>query len=285
MKSAIHLFLPTIGQVKRFAVLLTSSLICTFTALSYTSRGQTIDPYKTILLPDSTALEMVYIPAGTYMMGSPTDELSRHNDEGPLRKVTISKGFYLGKYELTQAQWKAITGSNPSVFRNVQQAEDHPVDNVSWNDAHDYIAKLNTLNLGAFRLPTEAEWEYACRAGTSTRYYWGADSSDQQVYNYAWAFPQSEGRSHPVGLKKPNAWNLYDMCGNVWEWCQDWRTSSYSTSDTVDPTGTPVGTKKIYRGGSWFNKPSTLRSANRNGHPPDTGGGANSGFRLLMEIK
>ncbi|MEM9673263.1 MAG: formylglycine-generating enzyme family protein [Bacteroidota bacterium] len=239
----------------------------------------------TIELPDSTNLEMIYIPSGSFLMGSHPEELDRHGDEGPVRNVTISKGFYLGKYELTQAQWRVVMGDNPSVFRNFPDSDVHPVDNVSWNDAQQYIEKINTLDLGTFRLPTEAEWEYACRAGTEARFYWGTDSACWQTRQHAWAFSYSEGRSHSVGLKEPNAWGLYDMGGNVWEWCQDWRSSDYDAADTVDPTGATEGTKKVYRGGSWFNKPSTLRSANRNGHEPDTGGGTNSGFRLLMEVK
>jgi len=241
-------------------------------------------PTRTINLPDGTVLEFVYIAPGTFSMGSNESEIERHNDEGPVRKVSISKGFYLGKYEVTQAQWAAVMGNNPSVMRHFPDSDVHPVDNVSWDDCQAFIEKLNVLDLGNFRLPTEAEWEYACRAGSTTRYYWGTDSTDQQVYEYAWAFPRSEGRSHPVGTKKPNAWGLYDMSGNVWEWCQDWRSSGFSPADTLDPTGAESGKKKVYRGGSWFNKPATLRSANRNGHEPDTGGGPNSGLRLLMEL-
>ncbi|MEM6844030.1 MAG: formylglycine-generating enzyme family protein [Bacteroidota bacterium] len=240
---------------------------------------------QTIQLPNDVALEMVYIPPGSFSMGSPAHELDRHSDEAPVRMVTISQGFYLGKYELTQAQWKAVMGNNPSVFRNFADSDIHPIDNVSWNDAQQYVERLNDLGLGTFRLPTEAEWEYACRAGTETRFYWGTDSAGWQTRKHAWAFSYSEGRSHPVGLKEPNAWGLYDMSGNVWEWCQDWRSSGYDAADTTDPTGASEGTKKVYRGGSWFNKPSTLRSANRNGHEPDTGSGTNSGFRLLMEVE
>ena len=238
-----------------------------------------------INLPGGVEMEMIYIPAGSFQMGSPPHELERHGDEGPVRNVTISRGFYLGKYELTQAQWKAVMGDNPSIFHNFPDADTHPVDNVSWNDTQRYIQKLTALDLGTFRLPTEAEWEYACRAGTNSRFYWGTDSAGWQTRQHAWAFSYAEGRSHPVGLKTPNTWGLYDMSGNVWEWCQDWRSSGYDAADTLDPVGAPEGNKRVYRGGSWFNKPSTLRSANRNGHEPDTGGGTNSGFRLLMEIE
>ena len=264
---------------RKIQLLLISSLVW-FTAC----KENTPIPVKNVTLPNGTPIEFVYIKPGSFLMGSIKEEIERHGDEGPKRKVSITKGFYLGKYELTQAQWKAVMENNPSVFRNFEDSDRHPVDNISWDDSQAFIDKLNTLNLGTFRLPTEAEWEYACRAGSDTRYYWGTDSTDWQVYEYAWAFPRSEGRSHPVGLKKPNNWGLYDMSGNVWEWCQDWRSSAYDSTDLVDPKGNKEGKKKIYRGGSWFNKPATLRSANRNGHEPDTGGGPNSGLRLVMEL-
>lgn len=239
---------------------------------------------KSISLPGGQKMDFVYIPAGTFIMGSPEDELERHGDEGPLREVRISRGFYLGTYEVTQAQWKAVMDNNPSVFRNFPDADQHPVDMISWNDAQAFVDTLNTLGLGSFRLPTEAEWEYACRAGTDTRYYWGTDSSDWEVHDYAWAFSLAEGRSHPVGQKESNAWGLYDMSGNVWEWCRDWRNGSYDPADTLDPTGAEEGTKRVYRGGSWFNKPSTLRSANRNGHEPDLRF-TNAGLRLVLEAE
>lgn len=237
---------------------------------------------KVIQLPNGVEMEFIYIAPGEFLMGSPLREINRHNDEDPVREVKISKGFFLGKFEVTQKQWQSMMGYNPSVFKHFDDSDQHPVDMVSWNECQDFIKQMNELELGTFRLPTEAEWEYACRAGTETRYYWGTDSSDQEVYQYAWAFPRAEGRSHPVGLKKPNRWGLYDMSGNVWEWCQDWR-APYQAADTLDPTGRGSGKKKIYRGGSWFNKPSTLRSANRNGHELNFKG-TNSGLRLLMEL-
>jgi formylglycine-generating enzyme required for sulfatase activity len=239
-------------------------------------------PEISVVLPDGTAVDFVYIQPGEFMMGSPPGEQDRHGDEGPLRSVQITKGFYLGKYELTQVQWMAVMEQNPSVYDDFDDWQMHPVDNVSWNDCHAFIDRLNGLEIGTFRMPTEAEWEYACRAGATTRFYWGDDPNGTEAHQYAWAFSRAEARSHPVGLKKPNAWGLYDMSGNVWEWCSDWR-GPYEVLDTKDPTGHPEGTKKIYRGGSWFNKPSTLRSANRNGHEPDIRG-SNAGLRLVMEL-
>jgi formylglycine-generating enzyme required for sulfatase activity len=238
---------------------------------------------KSVRLPNGPEVHFSYIPAGSFMMGSPKDEQERQTDEGPVREVRIRKAFYMGIYEVTQKQWAAVMGENPSVFQTFPDAGEHPVDRVSWHDAQRFIKKLNALDLGRFRLPTEAEWEYACRANTQTRYHWGTDTSDWQVHDYAWAFPLAEGRSHPVGQKKPNAWGLYDMSGNVWEWCQDWRSERYSPDDTLDPKGAAEGKKKVYRGGSWFNKPATLRSANRNGHPPNERQ-PNTGLRLVLEI-
>ncbi|MBC7324568.1 MAG: formylglycine-generating enzyme family protein, partial [Moorella sp. (in: Bacteria)] len=125
---------------------------------------------------------MVLIPAGTFMMGSPNNEQDRSSNEGPQHQVTLTKPFYLGKYEVTQAQWKAVMGSNPSYFRG----NNLPVEQVSWNDCQTFIQRLNQLGQGTFRLPTEAEWEYACRAGTTTRFYWGDDPNYSQIGQYAW---------------------------------------------------------------------------------------------------
>jgi len=238
---------------------------------------------KTLFLNDSIKIEFVKIQAGTFQMGSELDELERHGDEGPVRHVTISKPFYLGKFEVTQEQWLAIMKTNHSVFTDKSDWKTHPVDNVSWNDCQLFIDKLNALDLGKFRLPTEAEWEYACRAGTSTRFYWGTDSANRELHQHAWGFSRAEGRSHSVGQKKPNDWGLFDMSGNVWEWCEDWR-GPYQVSDTLDPKGAETGTRKIYRGGSWFNEPAALRSANRHGHPPETRW-TNAGFRLVLEMQ
>ena len=240
------------------------------------------EPTKIVTLPDGNEIEFIYIPPGSFKMGSNENEIDRHGDEGPVRNVHLTRGFYMGKYEVTQGQWMSVMGNNPSVFKNYPDSEKYPVDMISWNKSQEFINRINELDLGTFRLPTEAEWEYACRAGTNTRYYWGTDSTDWKVYDYAWAFSRAEGKSHEVGTKKANRWGLHDMSGNVWEWCQDWR-GAYQENDTIDPGGAASGTKKIYRGGSWFNRPSTLRSANRNGHEPDVTG-TNSGMRLVLEI-
>lgn len=203
-------------------------------------------------------LEMVWIPAGTYRMGSPVDEPDRWDDEGPQRQVTLTRPFYMGKYEITQAQWQAVMGNNPSYFGG----NNHPVERVSWNDAQAFIQKLNQLGQGTFRLPTEAEWEYACRAGTSTRYYWGDDLDYSQIGNYAWYQENSSYQTQDVGMKLPNAWGLHDMSGNVWEWCQDWY-GAYSTNQQVDPVGAASGTDRVLRGGGWGDLKEDCRSACR----------------------
>lgn len=264
--------------MSRILIIIFLFLLCTGAGYSQNSGSA-----KVISLPHDVSMEFVFIPPGSFYMGSDTSEKDRHGDEGPVRHVSITKGFYLGKFEVTQAQWMAVMKNNPSIFQNTDDWYNYPVDNVSWNDCREYISRLNSLGLGVFRFPTEAEWEYACRAGTISRYYWGDDPDDWQVYEYAWAFSRAEGKSHPAGEKKPNPWGLYDMSGNMWEWCSDWR-EPYLPVDTINPTGQASGTSKIYRGGSWFNKPATLRSANRNGHEPDTKG-TNSGFRIVLEVE
>lgn len=245
-------------------------------------QDQNTDEVKTIYLANSIQMDFIQIAPCTFMMGSDSDELERHGDEDPVRNVTISKDFYLGKFEVTQEQWLAIMGNNPSTFTDKADWAKHPVDNVSWDDCQLFIEKLDSLGVGTFRLPTEAEWEYACRAGTTTRFYWGTDSTNSVLHDHAWGFSRAEGRSHPVGLKKPNNWGLFDMSGNVWEWCSDWR-GPYQDGDTLDPIGPQSGKSKIYRGGSWFNEPAALRSANRHGHPPDTRW-TNAGLRLVLEV-
>lgn len=236
----------------------------------------------TIHLSDSVVLEMVYIPPGEFFMGSPDDEADRQADEGPVRKVTISNGFYMGKFVVTQLQWETIMGNNPSVFHGFPDSPQRPVERVSWDDTQLYLERLNALDLGHFRLPTEAEWEYACRAGSTGRYPWGVDSSFRELFHHAWFFSRSIGQSHPVGQKKPNAWGLYDIHGNVWEWVSDWM-APYADTDEVDPTGPATGQRKIIRSGSWFNEPEALRSANRNAHIPQSRQ-TNNGFRLVLQI-
>jgi formylglycine-generating enzyme required for sulfatase activity len=230
---------------------------------------------ETVMLPGDVPLEMVWIPAGTFMMGSPDDEQDRSGGEGPQHQVTLTQGFYMGIYEVTQAQWEAVMGNNPSVYSGANR----PVEDVSWDDAQAFIAELNTLTGLTFRLPTEAEWEYACRAGTTTRFYWGDDPSYNEIDDYAW-YRDNTDATHDVGLKLPNAWGLYDMSGNVWEWCADWK-GFYPSGSVTDPTGPSSGSERVYRGGSWDYDPQYCRSASRLNDPPDFSINA-LGFRVVL---
>jgi formylglycine-generating enzyme required for sulfatase activity len=201
-------------------------------------------------------LEMVLVPAGEFLMGTPG-----YSGDEPHR-VRITKPFYLGKYLVTQEQWEAVMGNNPSHFKG----PNNPVESVNWDDCQQFVDKLNAKSHpggGKFRLPTEAQWEYACRAGSTTRYCFGDDES--RFGEYAWFQENSGSRAHPVGEKKPNAWGLYDMYGNVWEWCQDWYDKGYyAASPTDDPPGPSTGSFRVIRGGSWDYAAWRCWSARRN---------------------
>ena len=202
-------------------------------------------------------LEMVLILAGEFLMGD--------DEYRPVRKVNITKPFYLGKYEVTQEQWEAVMGSNPSRFKGPK----NPVEQVSWDDCQAFLAKLDAKmgrQGGRFALPTEAQWEYACRAGSTTRYCFGDNES--QLGEYAWFDGNSGGQTHPVGEKKPNTWGLYDMHGNVWEWCQDWYGGYQENSPADDPTGPADGSDRVNRGGGWSIDAGGCRSASRYFYQP-----------------
>jgi formylglycine-generating enzyme required for sulfatase activity len=175
-------------------------------------------------LSNGVKLEMVRIPAGEFMMGSPDSDKDAFSQEKPQHQVRITKPFYLGKYLVTQEQWEAVMGNNPSQFRGPK----NPVEQVSWDVCQEFVKKLNAKSGpggGKFQLPSEAQWEYACRAGSTTHYFFGDDKPyglpDKELDDYAWYDKNSGRKTHPVGAKKPNAWGLYDMHGNVEEWCQD----------------------------------------------------------------
>ncbi len=192
-------------------------------------------------------MEMTLIPAGSFLMG---DELGDHFEQ-PVHPVTITQPFYLGKFQVTQEQWHAVMGTHPSSFKGPH----NPVETVSWDDCREFLARLNEKfhpHGAGFGLPTEAQWEYACRAGTTTR--WSFGDNPAQLDEYAWWEKNAHGTTHPVGQKKPNPWNLFDMHGNVWEWCADlWDPGYYVESPAEDPPGPDAGWFRVLRGGSWFN--------------------------------
>jgi formylglycine-generating enzyme required for sulfatase activity len=210
-------------------------------------------------------LEMVLIRAGEFMMGSPDSDKYAYDSEKPQHRVRITKPFYLGRYLVTQQQWKAVTGKKPSHFKGPK----NPLEQVSWDDCQAFVEKLNgKVGGGKFSLPTEAQWEYACRAGSTTTFFFGEEGSG--LDEYAWYDTNSDQKTHPVGEKKSNAWGLYDMYGNVWEWCQDrWDEGYYAKSPTDDPTGPATGSGRITRGGGWVDHAVRCRSAYRVSRSPD----------------
>ena len=230
---------------------------------------------KTITLPGGAKMELIWCDPGTFTMGSPASEVGRFEDELQ-HKVVLTKGFWLGKYEVTQAQWKSVMGNNPSKFNG----DNHPVDTVSWTDCQRFIRNVNAKLDIAMRLPTEAEWEYACRAGSD-----GAVSGNGVLGDMAWYEVNSSHQTHDVGSNKPNAWGFYDMHGNVLEWCQDWFLQSDTTAaEAIDPMGPVTGSFKMMRGGCWFYYARDCRSAYRLKRDPDL---RNSiyGFRVACSGK
>ena len=224
--------------------------------------------------PNPNPPRLVWIPAGTFLMGSPPSEPDREEDEGPQTIVTISRGFWLGKYEVTQREYQAVMGNNPSYF---QGDLDLPAETVSWDDAASYCGKLTARERAAGRLPagyeyglpTEAQWEYACRAGTTTATAFGNSLSSTQA-NYDGNWPYNGGAKGPyvqgttkVGSYAPNAWGLYDMHGNVWEWCLDWYAGPYPGGSVTDPKWLASGWDPVIRGGGWGASGQLCRSAFR----------------------
>ena len=221
-------------------------------------------------------MDFVRIEAGAFQMGSNSSESVE--DEKPVHPVRISRPFYVGTYEVTQGQWEAVMESNPSRFTGDAA---RPVENVAWDDVQAFIRQLNTKEGGTrYRLPTEAEWEYAARAGSTTAYSFGDNAS--QLGQYAWHDANAGGTTHPVGRLQPNAWGLYDMHGNVWEWVQGWH-GAYANGSVTDPTGSQPGSLGVARGGGWHNGARFCRSAIRRDVAPGDRG-ASLGFRLVREV-
>jgi len=263
-----------------------------------------MEPQGIVKEPITNKFKMtfVYIPPGTFMMGSPKSEKKLYelddkelydgdaelykrgllsNDE-VRHEVTLTKGFYMQTTPVTQGQWKAITGDNPSEFKDC--GDYCPVENVSWNDAQAFIEKLNLMEgllegKEVYRLPTEAEWEYACRAGSEGAFCFGDDDDESKLVDYAWY--RSNDSTHPVAEKKPNVWGLYDMHGNVWEWVEDWY-DKYPSVSVTDPAGPDRGDYRVVRGGSLYDRAHDCRCAKRSSETPTDRRYTNVGFRLLI---
>ncbi len=243
-------------------------------------------------LGGKTTMTMVWCPPGKFMMGSPTTEMDRRDNETQ-HEVTLSQGFWLGKYEVTQCQWQAVIGNNPSwcpqrevvrwklwkwqipVWRRdfLVNSWQLPVEQVSWDDCQEFCKKAGP----GFRLPTEAEWEYACRAG-SMRAYAGTGVLDEM----GWYHGNSGSKTHRVGRKKPNAWGLCDMHGNVFEWCQDLYGKDYPVNAVIDPTGPAAGGLRVIRGGCWNASSGLCRSAIRGGYDVPGHRICELGFRVVL---
>ncbi len=221
-------------------------------------------------------LKMVYVQGGTFTMGCTGEQSNCGEDEKPAHEVELD-GYYIGKYEVTQAQWKAVMGNNPSYFSGWENC---PVENVSWNDVQEFIKKLNRMTGRNYRLPTEAEWEFAARGGVleSSTIYSGSNTIDE-VAEYT---ENNGSRPRSVGKRKPNELGLYDMSGNVWEWCGDWYSNSYySNSPRQNPQGPETGTGRVLRGGGWDSFAGSCRVSYRDYINPDDRD-YSSGFRLVL---
>ncbi len=246
----------------------------------------------TVYLPGNVPLVLVRIPSGSFQMGSPDTERSRYSGEDPVHTVNIGYDFYMGKYEVTQGQWKDLMGTNPVTdlgYTTYGVGDDYPVYYVSWNDCQAFVTALNahiaSTGQGAatFRLPSEAEWEYACRAGTQTRFFFGdslgvddgatdgpAGTLPGNRSDYMWFSFNSNGGTKPVGKKLPNQFGLHDMSGNVWEWCQDYWHGDYTNAPSDSSAWeSPTSSSRVLRGGSWYYAANICRSANRNSRSPD----------------
>ena len=241
------------------------------------------------IVPTQTAsyagIEFIWCVPGSFMMGSLETDSDAAADEFPQHLVTFSQGFWISRYPITQGQWKHVMGSNPSRFQGgiSGSTDNRPVEHVTWDDVQSFITAINEANPNLnFRLPSEAEWEYACRASTTTRFYWGDDADYAQIGNFAWYEDNSGNKTHDVGTKLPNLWRIFDMSGNVYQWVQDTWTSDY----TMTPTdGTAYedyygeATARVLRGGSYANQPYRCRATARTGWAQNIAGD-NFGFRL-----
>jgi uncharacterized protein (TIGR02996 family) len=241
-------------------------------------------PRRTVALAESVEMTFAWIPPGTFLMGSPPKEAEREDDETQ-HHVTLTKGFYLGIHPVTQAQWQAVMGNNPSRF----QDENRPVEWVSWEDSRNFCENLSRLHGKRYRLPTEAEWEYACRAGTTTPFHFGETIDTDQANVAGIYYFEAQGKkgvfdqkTTPVGSFPPNGWGLFDMHGNVHEWCADWFGAEYyKKSPRQNPQGPEHGERRVIRGGCWGLYNENCRAANRGNIAPDECY-SSIGFRVVL---
>ena len=216
----------------------------------------------TIPVKDGISIDMVRVEAGTFIMGATPEMENPNSDEKPTHQVTLTNDYYIGKYEVTQALWQAVMGNNPSYFKG----DNLPVGNVSWNDCQDFLIKINSITGKKFRLPTEAEWEYAARGGKKSRGYQYSGSNN--LSDVAWYIDNKGSGPHAVGSKQANELGIYDMSGNVLEWCQDW-FGDYNSSSRVNPTGVNSGSSCVLRGGAWLINAMYCRSSFRCHYTPN----------------
>ena len=262
------------GQTAGISGSLTSSTSSS-SANTLSSSGSSLSGNAlTIPVKNGINIEMVKVEAGSFDMGATPEMENPWEDEKPVHRVTLTNNYYVGKYEITQALWQAVMGSNPSHFKG----DALPVEQVSWKDCQKFITKLNRLTGKNFRLPTEAEWEYAARGGNKSRGY--RYSGSNTIDDVAWYENDALSQTHPVGTKQPNELEIYDMTGNVMEWCQDWY-GSYSSSPQVNPTGAASGSYRVVRGGGWSDSARGCRTSDRNLTSPG-GRFSNLGLRLVL---
>ncbi|MDR2340649.1 MAG: formylglycine-generating enzyme family protein [Deltaproteobacteria bacterium] len=255
-----------------------SLAICLTVFLALTAAAPCQEPEAAFT--NGVGMEFILIQHGSFFMGSDrAKDVSASADEVPRHKVTISRDFFLSKTEVTQAQWDKVMGSNPSLYRG----DNRPVELVTWEDAQAFLKRLNRMEgVSLYRLPTEAEWEYAARAGTETLYHFGSEK--EELDRYAWYLGDSQGSTHEVGLKTPNQFGLHDMLGNVWEFVADWYDVYREFGQVTDPTGPEVGLFRVVRGGSYEDGPTRLRSASRFFRGSDTASDY-VGFRVAMDLR
>ena len=244
------------GQTASISGSLTSTASTSGTNVLSSSSSSPSGNTITIPVKNGISIEMVKVEAGSFNMGATPEMQAPYEVEKPVHRVTLTNNYYIGKYEVTQALWQAVMGSNPSYFKG----DDLPVEQVSWNDCQDFISKLNAMTGKRFRLPSEAEWEYAARGGKKSRGY--QYSGSNTLGDVAWYEGNSGSKTHAVGTKQPNELGIYDMTGNVYEWCQDWY-GSYSSSPQTNPIGAVSGSSRVDRGGSWFFTAKHCRSSYR----------------------